>query len=311
MPGVLSNNVYNSYVVWTVVNLVLTGLTCALFAYSEPQNITVEKDNLLSYYPGFWDAVKGKYNNYTNVTAFKSGSRLSLKALADPGKCTKANAAYCYGNEATGATRMWYTYRFSQNYTNDNSAVLDNNSISIIPMFIHNDDRSASVRKIAFVDDIEGDRIYSPAECYEVVRSYNHIFSAQSVIMVIFVLYHIFVFLAYGVRTDGNLENVIPVVFDVSIVIYGIALFHFVNLIVQINENQRHCKHLSGWFGNSNHSMHTYVVLNLVGYLIALLLAIWTAYLFKIYSFEFRKGSRTPRAQPAPVPVDPPLLDKP
>lgn len=294
MPEPSPFKVYSAYTVWTVLNLVLIGLSAGLFFHSWPQNITINKHNLLNYYPHFWSAITGKYNAYTDVTKFKDGKkRLTLKALADPGKCTKANADYCYGNEENVQTKMWYTYRFSQYYTIDNAAVLDGQNNSIIPMLIHNDDKNASVSKHAWEDGIEGNRLYSPAECYETIRSYYHIFQAQAVIMFLFLGYHAFLFFGFGIGA-GDLEKVIPFVFDVSVVIYGIGLLHSWYLMVEVNENRKHCAHLSGWFGNSAHSMHTYVSLNLGFYVVAMLAACVTAYVFKIYNFEKRQGSRSP-----------------
>lgn len=197
---------------------------------------------------------------------------------------------------------MWYTYRFSEYYTIDHAAVIESKNKSIMPMFVHNDDKNASVREHAWADGIEGDRIYSPAECYELVRSYYHIFQSQTIIMGLFVLYHLIIFLGFRKNDDDYLEDVIPVVFDVSVVVYGIAVFYFWHLIVEVNENQKHCEHLSGWFGNSNHSMSTYVILNLSFYVIAFVMALVTAFVFKISIFQDRKGPRAPAAPVAQIP---------
>lgn len=265
-----------AYATWTLINLALFGLSLALYFQSRNQDITVKKDNLLTYYPGFLDATKNNYNTYTDAASFKQGDDFSLKTLADPGKCGEADADYCYKNKAGTANRMWYTYRFSAGYTTDNTAVGN-----ISPMLIHNANKNASVSKYAWEDGIEGNRIYSPAECYELVRSYSHIFLAQVVLLSFFVGFHIFIFAAYGYGKIIDLKKVIPVVFDVSALFYTIGWFYFWYLIIESNENQPHCQYLSDWFGKGFNTMHSFVISTMIIYVLALVCALVTAYAFK------------------------------
>lgn len=300
MPGetlktVNMTPIYVSYVAWFVLNLVLFFMSVFSVASSGNDNIKVNTDNLLSYYPGFWDAIDGKYNTYAGMDKFKEDT-IRLKTLADPGKCdADGKTSWCNKNKPDVTSRMWYTYRFSTYYAQDHLDMRKdgNASVAIVPMYVHNDDKNASVKKLVWEDGIEGKRVYSPPECYELVRSYSHFFVGQTVMLSFFVAFHICILIGFY-KGGLRLEKIIPVVFDASLVVYTFGFFYFLYLTTENVENQPHCAYLADWFGKGTGSMYSYVwgfvILYALGFLMALLTGIGYRYSSSYKELEDLEG---------------------